>query len=124
MKKRVLIVDDNQDAAEMLAELLEMLGYESRIALEALSALEIAPEFDPDIMLIDIGLPEVNGYELAQKMRAIPQFVSARLMALTGYGREADRQNAMNAGFDEHLVKPVDLERLKSILAGESTSGS
>jgi CheY-like chemotaxis protein len=124
MKKRVLIVDDNQDAAEMLAELLEVLGYESRIALEALSALEIAPEFDPDIMLIDIGLPEVNGYELAQKMRAIPQFVSARLMALTGYGREADRQNAMNAGFDEHLVKPVDLERLKSILAGESTSGS
>jgi CheY-like chemotaxis protein len=124
MKKRVLIVEDNQDAAEMLAELLEMLGYESRIALEALSALEIAPEFDPDIMLIDIGLPEVNGYELAQKMRAIPQFVSARLMALTGYGREADRQNAMNAGFDEHLVKPVDLERLKSILAGESTSGS
>lgn len=122
MKKRVLIVDDNGDAAEMLAELLELLGYESRVALEAFSALKIAPEFNPDIMLIDIGLPEVNGYELAQRMRAIPQFASARLMALTGYGQEVDRQNAIDAGFDEHLVKPVDVERLQSILADESTS--
>jgi CheY-like chemotaxis protein len=122
VKKRVLIVDDNRDAAEMLAELLELLGYESRVALEAFSALKIAPEFNPDIMLIDIGLPEVNGYELAQRMRAIPQFASARLMALTGYGQEADRQNAIDAGFDEHLVKPVDVERLQSILADESTS--
>ncbi len=106
----------------MLAELLELLGYESRVALEAFSALKIAPEFNPDIMLIDIGLPEVNGYELAQRMRAIPQFASARLMALTGYGQEVDRQNAIDAGFDEHLVKPVDVERLQSILADESTS--
>lgn len=122
MKKRVLVVDDNHDSAEMLAELLELLGYESRIAAEAVSALNIAAEFNPDVMLIDIGLPKVNGYELAQRIRAIPQFTSAPMIALTGYGLDSDRQRALQAGFDEHLVKPVDLQKLQAFLSGTSSS--
>jgi signal transduction histidine kinase len=114
--RRVLIVDDNQDAAEMLAELLKALGHSVAVTFDGPSALRVAPQIKPEVMLIDIGLPSMDGYELARRLNAVPELGDVWLFALTGYGQDSDRKRALEAGFRDHLVKPLDLARLESIL--------
>jgi signal transduction histidine kinase len=113
---RVLIVDDNEDAATLLSEALEATGHVTRTAFDPLSALELAPTFKPDVILLDIGLPVMDGYELAQKIRQIPELRAARLFALTGYGQESDRARSRRVGFERHLTKPIDLHELKDLI--------
>ncbi|GAB3368328.1 hybrid sensor histidine kinase/response regulator [Massilia agri] len=113
---RILVVDDNADAAEMLLMALELFGCEVRAAHSAHAALAVAREFAPEVALLDIGLPDLNGYELARRLRATEHGRSMRLIAATGWGQEKDRQLAFDAGFDHHLTKPIDFERLRSAL--------
>lgn len=115
-RRRILIVDDNQEGAEILAEALGELGFLTHTAFDGPSALELLGAFKPDVMLIDVGLPVMDGYELVRRLRADAGLASIRLIALTGYGQESDRRRALEAGFDQHLVKPVDLDRLQSML--------
>ena len=109
---RVMVVDDNVDAAVTLGMLLESQGYLARVVHDAHQALACAPAFQPQVCLLDIGLPEIDGLELARRLRARPDTAGALLIAITGYGQESDRAQASNAGFDHHLVKPIDTERL------------
>jgi PAS domain S-box-containing protein len=120
---RLLVVDDNVDAAATLAMLLEACGYEVMVENDSLRALELARRERPDAALLDIGLPEMDGNELARRLRADPRTRPALLVAITGYGQEQDRRAALEAGFDHHMVKPVDLDKLAAILAGISASG-
>ena len=113
----VLVVDDNVDAAQSLAMLLEMLGHEVRMAFDGPSALEAALDQRPDMVLLDIGLPGLNGFEVAQRIRRQPQHKDIVLVAMTGYGQEADRKRSSEAGFDHHLAKPADFDKLQKILA-------
>lgn len=113
---RVLLVDDNVDAAETLATFLDMLGMQTRMAHDGPAVLQAAREFEPDVVLLDIGLPGMTGYEVAQQLRADPQLAQVRLIALTGWGAEEDRRRAREAGFDHHLTKPVDVGVLESLL--------
>jgi CheY-like chemotaxis protein len=113
---RVLVVDDNRDAAHTLAALLETVGYEARTAADAAQALRELESFDADVAILDIGLPSMSGYDLARTLRRDPRFGRLRLVALTGYGRDPDRERALRSGFDEHLVKPAPPERLFDIL--------
>ncbi|HEY0476494.1 MAG TPA: ATP-binding protein [Kofleriaceae bacterium] len=111
--KRVLVVDDNVDAADLLSDALESLGYQTRTAYDGPSALEAAVAFDPDIALLDIGLPAMDGYELARRLRSSPPSTKPlRLIAITGYGRDSDRVQTRDAGFDAHMVKPINLAGL------------
>jgi signal transduction histidine kinase/ActR/RegA family two-component response regulator len=114
--QRVLVVDDNQDAAELLADLLREVGYDVRVAHDAAAALRLAPEFVPEIAILDIGLPVIDGYELAVRLRQIGALDGCRLLALTGYGQDADRDRARGAGFARHLVKPVKVAELLSAM--------
>ncbi len=114
---RVLIVDDNEDGAEMLSIILSQKGYDTRVAHDAPGALQIAATFKPATAFIDIGLPVMDGYELAALLRAMPSLAGIRLIALTGYGQEADRRRGREAGFDEHLVKPVDISAVEAAAA-------
>jgi CheY-like chemotaxis protein len=110
----VLLVDDNQDAAEMMAELLRVMGHEVTVAHDGPSALAVMEDLAPAVALLDIGLPVMDGYELARQLRR--RHPEMRLVALTGYGQESDRIQSRNAGFDAHLVKPVDLPALNQVL--------
>lgn len=114
---RILVVDDNVDAAEMLKLVLEAMGHDVLVEYGPYPALERAQRDKPQVCLIDIGLPEIDGNELARRLRAQPENRTAVLVAVTGYGQDSDRQNALAAGFDHHLVKPVDTTRLVSILS-------
>ena len=114
---RVLVVDDNVDTAESEAELVKLWGHEVAIAQNGPAAIELASKFHPHIALIDIGLPEMNGYEVARRLRQLPDVSGALLVAITGYGREEDQKAAREAGFDLHLTKPVDPVRLEKLLA-------
>ncbi|MBV8187711.1 MAG: PAS domain-containing protein [Alphaproteobacteria bacterium] len=116
--RRVLIVDDNLDAATSLAMLLDIEGHQTRVAYSAREALAGLDAFEPEVVLLDIGLPEMSGYELASRLRTMPQMHGVRLVALTGYGQTEDRQLARSAGFDDHLVKPVEMAALQRTLAG------
>jgi CheY-like chemotaxis protein len=109
---RILIVDDNEDAANALAMLLQLEGHEVRTAPHGDAALAMLEAYVPELALLDIGLPGMDGYQLARALRAHPRSRHTRLVALTGYGLENDRRQAMEAGFDQHLIKPVDLELL------------
>lgn len=113
---RVLIVDDNEDAADMLAEMLDAQGCQVKVAYDALAALRIAAEQAFDVGLLDIGLPVMDGYELAGKLRELRHLQNVSLVAVTGYGQAADRERAMAAGFAEHLVKPLDFGQLQKFL--------
>ena len=115
---RVLVVDDNVDAAETLGLMLEMEGHQVRVAFEATQALEIARVFRPDIALLDIGMPGMDGYELAARMRAAPETRHTFLIAVTGYGQAEDRDRSSRAGFDRHLIKPVEPDQLTALIAG------
>ena len=114
---RVLVVDDNADSADSIAAILEISGHEVQVAYSAQKALEIAVEYQPDIMLLDIGLPDMDGYEVAKHLRQTPELKEMRLIAITGYGQQSDRQRSREAGFDEHVVKPVEWQKLEELLA-------
>jgi two-component system CheB/CheR fusion protein len=116
---RVLVVDDNADAAESLGMLLEVRGNAVRIAYDGLEALEAADAFDPDIVLLDIGMPKMSGYEVARRLRA-DRGDSVLIVAITGWGQEEDRRRAREAGFDHHFTKPVDYEALIELIEGEA----
>jgi signal transduction histidine kinase len=116
--RRVLIVDDNVDAADSLALVLQLDGHVTRTGYCARDALELAASFEPDAMLLDIGLPEMDGYEVARRIRASGHLPQVKLIALTGYGQAEDVQRAQEAGFDDHLVKPVDFDTLSRSLSG------
>jgi signal transduction histidine kinase/DNA-binding response OmpR family regulator len=115
--KRVLIVDDNVDAAETLAMMLELLGQQTRQAHEGVSALKLAQEYQPEVIFMDIGLPGQSGHEVVARMRQELGMTSTYIIALSGYGTEEDRRKSAHAGFDTHLVKPLDPTKLPSILA-------
>jgi signal transduction histidine kinase len=114
---RVLIVDDNADAAEMLAAVVASLGHEVRLAHDGLTGLDLARRFAPHVALLDIGLPTLDGYELAARLRELPACSDTTLVAVTGYGQPEDRERSRRAGFADHLVKPVDLATLRALLA-------
>jgi len=121
-RRKVLVVDDNVDAVETLAEMLRLEGHEIRTAQDAERAVTEAVEFRPDVALLDIGLPGADGYTLADRLRALPQMRNAVLVAVTGYGRSEDFARSAAAGFDHHLVKPIDPLRLATVLASEHRS--
>ena len=121
---RVLIIEDNVDSAEMLAYLLKLNGYEVRVTHDGRKALTEALDFQPQAVLCDIGLPVMDGYEVGEKLRAHSAFAKIPLIALTGYGQDEARQRAKEAGFDHHLVKPLDLVTLKGLLEKLERTGS
>ena len=113
---RVLLIEDNLDAAESLQMLLEMLGHQVRVAHDGLAGLQAAAADPPQVMIVDIGLPGIDGYEVARRVRQDARLDGVRLIALTGYGREEDREKAIAAGFDRHLVKPIDPQALEALV--------
>jgi len=113
---RVLVVEDNRDAAETLRDVLEMQGYEVALALTGLIALDKARQWKPDVVLCDIGLPGMDGYEVARALRGDPELNPRRLIAVTGYGEDEHRKRAQEAGFDQHMLKPVDPDALHRLL--------
>ena len=115
--RRVVVVDDNRDAADSLGVLLTLLGLETRTAHDGRAALEALDEFRPSVMLLDLGMPGMDGYELAQRVRQHPHGRHVTLVALTGWGLERDRKRSAEVGIDHHLVKPVDVEVLRKLLA-------
>jgi two-component system, sensor histidine kinase len=116
-RRRVLVVDDNRDAAESLATLVDMWGHEAIIVHDGPAALAAALEHRPDFILLDIGLPDMDGYEVARRLKAEERTSAAVLVAMTGYGRAEDMERSRAAGFDHHLVKPVDPDVVRRILA-------
>ena len=114
---RVLVVDDNVDAASTLRMLVQESGHRVRMAHTGLSALDVALDYRPDVILLDIGLPELDGYEVARRIRQESHLHDSVLVAITGYDREADGERSRQAGFDHHLVKPVDIRTVREILA-------
>ena len=117
---RVLVVDDNADAADSLGVLLEMEGHEARIVHSGQEALVAAPAFGPDVVFLDIGLPDISGYDVARRMRDMPGLGNALLVALTGWGTQEDRQRTREAGFDRHLTKPAELSAVEDLLRAAS----
>ena len=113
---RVLVVDDNADVAEGLMMLLELLGHRVRVAHDGMAALEAVRVNVPDLMLVDIGLPGMDGYEVARNVRQDSRLKGVVLVALTGYGRDEDKRKAIEAGFDDHLVKPLTVETFQKLL--------
>ena len=114
---RVLVVDDNVDAAQSLALLLEASGHAVRSASDGLSAVEVALDFRPNVVLLDIGLPGLDGFEVATRLRQAPSLAGVVLVAMTGYGRVTDKLRSQDAGFNHHLVKPADFGKVQEILA-------
>jgi CheY-like chemotaxis protein len=115
--RRVLVVDDNVDAAQTVAMLLEVLGHETAIEYDPLQALAVAREQSFDAFVLDIGLPGMDGHELARQIRALPRAAGALFIALTGYGQQQDRDASKAAGFHYHFVKPADVDALAQALA-------
>jgi CheY-like chemotaxis protein len=116
-KSRILIVDDNRDAADSMGMLLELLGNEVYVAYDGEQAMSATAEHRPDVVFLDIGLPLMNGYDVARNIRKQPWGGEIKLVALTGWGQQDDRQRAQEAGFDRHFVKPLDYELLTNVLA-------
>jgi CheY-like chemotaxis protein len=114
----VLIADDNHDAADALAMLLTALGHEVRVAYSGNAALALAEDFRPDVALFDIGMPDLDGYEVARRLRAEPWGRAMYLAAITGWGQEEDVDRARRAGFDRHFTKPVDPDEVARLLLG------
>ncbi len=114
--RRVLVVDDNRDAAESLGMLLKLLGADVHIVFNGLDALEALTAFRPAVVLLDIGMPSMDGHEVARQIRQRPEFQDVTLIALTGWGQEEDRRLSRTAGFNFHLIKPVDAGALQTLL--------
>jgi CheY-like chemotaxis protein len=111
------VVDDNADAADSVAKILGLMGHEVRCAYNGYAALKEAHAFHPEVFVLDIGLPGMDGYEVARRLRALDAFAHAPLVAVTGYGQDEDRARSRDAGFDYHLTKPIDPEVLADIIA-------
>jgi CheY-like chemotaxis protein/two-component sensor histidine kinase len=118
---RILIIEDNRDTADSLQRLLELIGHEVRVAYTGTDGVALALDWRPEVILCDIGLPGMNGYEVARALRRDPALSKARMLAITGYGQEEDRRLSHDAGFDFHLTKPVDPEMLLEILNHQET---
>jgi CheY-like chemotaxis protein len=117
LKRRILVVDDNQDSAASMAMMLQLLGDEVRTAHDGVEAVELAGKFRPQVILMDIGMPRLNGYEATLRIREQPWGRDITVIALTGWGQEVDRVRSKEAGCDGHLVKPVNLPDLEKLLA-------
>jgi len=117
---RVLFVDDNADLTEMLSILVEARGHQTRTAADGYAAIEVVKSFAPHVAFIDIGLPELDGFQVARELRALR--TEAVLIAMSGYGHQEDRRQSLDAGFDLHLVKPVPLEKIEEVLSGVAAS--
>jgi CheY-like chemotaxis protein len=120
---RILVADDNQDAALTLGALLEMLGHQVRIAHDGEAAVAAAPEFDPQLVVLDIGMPKLNGYQACKRLRQQAGGAGRTIVALTGWGQQQDIVRSQEAGFDRHLVKPVDVQALTTIIAEVAADG-
>jgi signal transduction histidine kinase/CheY-like chemotaxis protein len=118
LRQRILVVDDNVDAAESLGTMLAYSGHDVRVAHGGIEALSAAREFSPNVMILDLGMPEMDGYAVARALRSDPKFATTRLIALSGYGQAEDRRRTADVGFDEHLVKPVEHDVLNAALGG------
>jgi len=118
--RRVLVADDNDDAAASLAELLRIRGHDVRTARDGLEAVLVVKEFEPDIVILDLGMPRLDGFEAARRIRALEQGKNLELVALSGWGQDVDRTRSRAAGFDHHLTKPADLSTLEKIFLGPS----
>jgi CheY-like chemotaxis protein len=112
---KVLIVDDSSDSADMLAFVVRMAGHETAVAYDAYAALDTARTWQPEAVFLDIGLPEIDGYELARRLRELPG-LRAHLVATTGYGADDDRQRGLEAGLHDYLVKPIDADQVEQLL--------
>jgi two-component system CheB/CheR fusion protein len=117
--RRILVVEDNPDAAATLRDFLELSGHEVELANSGTDGVQAARDFHPEVVLCDLGLPGMDGYEVAAALRRDPETASAKLIAVTGYGREEDRRKSKEAGFDLHLTKPVDPVQLRRLLQPE-----
>jgi CheY-like chemotaxis protein len=118
--QRVLVVDDNVDAADSLVMLLRLAGQEVRVAYDGATAVLIAQAFRPQVVFLDLGMPGMDGYDVARQLREDPELKRAVLVAMTGWGQEEDRRRSLQAGFDYHLVKPAELKELEQVLHGKS----
>ena len=118
--RRILVVDDSEDTAESLGMILELSGHEVRLAYDGEQALALAGEYRPEVVLLDIGLPKVDGYEVARRLRLDPRTEGMLLVAVTGYAKEEDRHRGQAAGFHHHLVKPIDPGALQALLTGRA----
>jgi CheY-like chemotaxis protein len=116
VSRRVLIVEDNDDVAETTAAMLSMAGHTLRCARDGAHGLQLAQEFEPEVVLLDVGLPQLDGYQVARRLRQLPQACDALLIALTGYGMPSDRERGRDAGFDHHLLKPADPGELMALI--------
>ena len=123
-QRRILVADDNNDALESLATLLQLSGHEVYTAANGAVALESAEQHRPEVALLDIGMPKLDGYEVARRIRSQPWGQRITLVALTGWGQDSDRRRSQEAGFDSHLVKPLDLDKLTELLAALPKAGS
>jgi two-component system CheB/CheR fusion protein len=121
--RRVLVVDDNRDSASSLRTMLRLDGHEVELALDGASALEAARRLHPEVILLDIGLPDMDGYEVARALRGDAATDSALIIAITGYGREQDREKSARSGIDAHLTKPIDMDVLAELLARGRRAG-
>ena len=121
LARRVLVVDDSQDGADSLGLILQALGAQASVAYDGASALALLDSFKPDIVLLDIGMPGMDGYDVARRIRAERAFDRVLLVALTGYGQEEDRRRCAEAGFDHHLVKPLEVTQLEHVLGNHKS---
>ena len=117
MTHRILVVDDNRDSADSLAMLLRLVGHDVRTVHDGRQALSMAATYRPDLVLLDIGLPGMDGFAVARHLRSQPELAGVVLVALTGYGSDEDRRQALAAGFNHHMVKPLDLDALQEFLS-------
>lgn len=122
-RRRVLIVDDFGDITAMLAELVTMLGHDVRVANHGTQALALARDFHPDLVLLDLGMPEPDGFEVCRRLRAEPDGSAIELIAMSGWGHPAAREQAAQAGFDRHFLKPITLANLSAMLAAPPRRG-
>jgi two-component system CheB/CheR fusion protein len=122
--RSVLLIEDNVDAAQSLADILELSGHRVHLAHDGTTGIQMARDQKPEVVLCDIGLPDVNGYEVARTLRADESLRPTRLIAVTGYALFSDKQKAIDAGFDAHLTKPPDLEKLNALLSKEPEDGA
>jgi CheY-like chemotaxis protein len=113
---RVLVADDLRDSADSLALLIELMGHAVEIAYDGEAALQAAEQFRPDIVLLDLGMPKLDGFEVSRRIRALPWGASVRLVAQSGWGQDEDRRRSAEAGFDHHLVKPIDPAALEALM--------
>jgi CheY-like chemotaxis protein len=120
--KKILVVDDNPDEAELVSALLERDGHEVRSAHAANDAIRVAMQFQPDVAFLDIGLPLMDGFQLAAALRALPELRDCRMIAITGYDDADDREQSANVGFEAHLVKPISMDTLRAVVGASSSS--